>query len=99
MQILEVDGGRWQQQEARGGGWSTAGAYPAGAPTTGAPTTDNESLGIMTPVSHLVVYHVILHGATSHMGIHMVKVDKLNHDKNHVVIHVVLQRKSNVLEY
>ena len=29
------------------------------------------------------------------MGIHVVKVDKLNHDKNHVVIHVVLQRKWN----
>ena len=46
-----------------------------------------------TPVSHLVVYHVDFHGASSHMGIHVVKVDKLNHDKNHMVIHVVLQRK------
>ena len=46
-----------------------------------------------TPHAHLVVYHVDFHGATSHMGIHVVKVDKLNHGKNHVVIHVVLQRK------
>ena len=53
---------------------------------------------IATPHAHLVVYHVDFHGATSHMGIHVVKVDKLNHDKNHVVIHVVLQRKRNVLE-
>ena len=46
-----------------------------------------------TPQAHLVVYHVDYHGATSHMGIHVIKVDKLNHDKNHVVIHVILQRK------
>ena len=46
-----------------------------------------------TPHADLVVYHVDFHGATSHMGIHVIKVDKLNHDKNHVVIHVVLQRK------
>ena len=41
-----------------------------------------------TPVSHHVVYHVDFHGATGHMEIHVVKVDELNHDKNHVVIHV-----------
>ena len=46
-----------------------------------------------TLLTHHVVYHVDFHGATSHMGIHVVKLDKLNHDKNHVVIHVVLQRK------
>ena len=46
-----------------------------------------------TPHADLVVYHVDFHGATSHMGIHVGKLDKLNHDKNHVVIHVVLQRK------
>ena len=41
-----------------------------------------------TPQAHLVGYHVVFHGATSHMEIHVVKVDKSNHDKNHVVIHV-----------
>jgi hypothetical protein len=39
--------------------------------------------------AHLVVYHVVFHGATSHMGIHVGKLDNLNHDRNHVVIHVV----------
>ena len=39
-----------------------------------------------------MVYHVDYHGATHHMGIHVGKLDKLNHDKTHVVIHVVLQR-------
>ena len=42
-----------------------------------------------TPHAHLVVYHVDFHGATSHMGIHVGKLDHLNHDRNHVVIHVV----------
>ena len=42
-----------------------------------------------TPQARLVVYCVGFHGATSHMGIYVVKVDKLNHDKNNVVIRVV----------
>ena len=42
------------------------------------------------PQAHLVVYHVDYHGSTSHMGIHVVKVDRSNHDKNHVVIHMDL---------
>ena len=29
-----------------------------------------------------------MYGATHHMGIHVGKLDKLNHDKTHVVIHV-----------
>ena len=41
-----------------------------------------------TLLTHHVVYHVDFHGATRHMGIHVVKVDKLNHDKNHTGIHV-----------
>jgi len=36
-----------------------------------------------------VVYHVDFHGATSHMENHVGKLDNLNHDRNHVVIHVV----------
>jgi intracellular sulfur oxidation DsrE/DsrF family protein len=42
-----------------------------------------------TPHAHLVVYHVDFHGATSHMENHVGKLDNLNHDRNHVVIHVV----------
>jgi hypothetical protein len=30
------------------------------------------------------------------MGIHVVKVDKLNHDKNHVVIHVDLLYNNDI---
>ena len=41
------------------------------------------------PHAHLVVYHVVFHGATSHMENHVGKLDNLNHDRNHVVIHVV----------
>jgi hypothetical protein len=40
-------------------------------------------------LTHHAVYHVDFHGATSHMENHVGKLDILNHDKNHVVIHVV----------
>ena len=42
-----------------------------------------------TLLTHHVVYHVDFHGATSHMENHVGKLDNLNHDRNHVVIHVV----------
>ena len=47
---------------------------------------------VSAPQAHLVVYHVDFHGATHHMENHVVKVDKFNHDKNHVVIHMVLMK-------
>ena len=47
-------------------------------------------LSISPPQAHLVVYYVDFHGATSHTEIPVVKVDGLNHDKKHVIIHMVL---------
>ena len=42
---------------------------------------DLKKFNLYTPQAHLVVYHVGFHGTTSHMEIHVVKVDELNRGK------------------